>query len=134
MTLQQYPSLLERMKAVVADYVVMIIFFIMFTYIFEAIGDVSNGVRIGALIFLVGLYDPLCTSLLGGTLGHLMIGLRVRRQSDFDKKIIFPLAIVRFAIKSFLGIISLLTVSGHPNKLAIHDVAVGSVVIYKKKS
>lgn len=45
------------------------------------------------------------------------------------KNIQFHLAIIRYFFKAFLGIISLVTVSGNEKKRAIHDHLIGSVVV-----
>ena len=60
----------------------------------------------------------------------MLIGIRVKRESDEKRNILFPLAIVRFIVKAFLGIISLLTVYSSEKKKAIHDILVGSIVLY----
>lgn len=71
------------------------------------------------------------TSVFGATLGHRSMGIRVSKVSDHGKKIPFPLALVRYVIKALLGWVSLLTVGSSKSRLAIHDMAVGSVVLYK---
>jgi uncharacterized RDD family membrane protein YckC len=63
----------------------------------------------------------------------MMLGLRVKRESDENRNILFPLAIVRYIVKASLGLVSLLTVSGNVKRKAIHDYLVGSVVVYAKK-
>jgi uncharacterized RDD family membrane protein YckC len=81
-------------------------------------------------IFIVLLYDPLFTSIFGGTVGHMFQGIRVKKESDEARNIPFFSAMLRYAAKVLLGIISLLTVSGHPKKKAIHDMMAGSVVVF----
>jgi uncharacterized RDD family membrane protein YckC len=63
----------------------------------------------------------------------MMIGIRVKRESDEKKNILFPLAIIRFIVKASLGWISLLTVTGNSKRKAIHDYLIGSVVVYEKQ-
>jgi uncharacterized RDD family membrane protein YckC len=60
----------------------------------------------------------------------MMLGIRVKRESNEMKNILFTLAILRFVVKASLGLISLLTISGNNNGKAIHDYLVGSVVVY----
>lgn len=129
---EKYPSVSDRIKAVITDSVVLIIFIIGFTYVFSIIENVPKNARMYAFLFTFILYDPLFTSIFGGTIGHLANGLRVRRINNQTKKIIFPLAVIRFIIKSLLGIISLLTMSSNKKNQAIHDIVVQSIVIYKK--
>ncbi len=128
-----YPSVLDRVKAVVADSFIIIIFMLIVTYAFSLFENVHENLRILAFIFIFLLYDPLFTSMFGGTIGHMMFGLKVKREKDTTKNILFPLAIARFLFKGSLGWISLLTVSSNKKRKAIHDYFVRSVVIYKSK-
>jgi uncharacterized RDD family membrane protein YckC len=130
-TEENYPGVANRVKAVVSDSVVTLILVIIVTYIFSIFENVPDNARIIAFIFIFFLYDPIFTSVFGGTIGHMMFGLRVKREKDQMKNILFPLAMIRFLVKVSLGWISLLTVSGNKKRKAIHDYLVGSVVIYK---
>jgi uncharacterized RDD family membrane protein YckC len=130
MTQEKFPGVLARVKAIVTDSVVLIILIIIFTYAFSLFDNVPDNVKVIAFVFVFILYDPIFTSVFGGTIGHMMLGIRVKRESDEKKNILFPLAILRFIVKASLGIISLLTVSGNKKGKAIHDYLVGSVVVY----
>ena len=129
----KYAELVDRIKAAFTDMIVVVIFMFIIANVFASMEDVPTNYRIAAFTFIVLIYDPLFTSLFGGTVGHMVNGLRVRRDSDHDKNIIFPLSVIRYIIKVFLGIISLFTVSSHLQGKAIHDTIVGSVVIRKKR-
>lgn len=126
-----YPGVSERIKAMVMDSMVIVFMIIGVTYLFAQFDEVPATVRTAALVFIFGLYDPFMTSAFGATLGHRSMGIRVSQGSDHGKRITFPLAVVRYVIKALLGWLSLLTVGSNKNKLAIHDIAVGSVVLYK---
>jgi len=134
MAVQQFPGVLIRVKAIVADTIVMLLFMIFFTYAFSLFESVSDNARMMAFVFVFLLYDPLFTSIFGGTIGHMLLGIRVKRESDENKNILFPLAILRFIVKASLGIISLITVTGNKKGKAIHDYLVGSVVVYADHS
>jgi len=133
---ENYPGLIERVKALVADSIMIILLMFLASYIFSTIQNVPDIYRIWAMVFIFGLYDPIFTSLFGGTIGHLIIGIRVKRESNESKNIIFPLALLRYSIKTFLGWISLITVmlKSNDKRMALHDFAAGSVVVYRKKS
>lgn len=131
MTAEKYPGVSDRVKAILADSMVIIIFMFVAAYTFSIFKYVPDSARIIAFIFIFVLYDPIFTSLFGGTIGHFMIGLRVKREKNQMKNILFPMAIIRFFVKVLLGWISLLTVSGNKKRKAIHDYLVGSVVVYK---
>ncbi len=126
-----YPGVSERVKATVMDSMVIVFMMIGATYLFAQFDDVSAQVRTGTFIFIFGLYDPTMTSLFGGTLGHRSMGIRVSRKSDHGKNVAFPLALIRYVVKAMLGWLSLLTVGSSKARLAIHDMAVGSVVLYR---
>jgi len=129
MNKKQYPGIIERIKAVAVDTFVILTLMIVFSFIFSNLENLPNKFRIVAFVFIFYLYDPIFTSLFGGTIGHLLIGLRVRKEIDTNKKILFHFALIRFTIKSLLGMISLFTVMGNEKRKAIHDFASGSVVI-----
>ena len=128
---KEYPQILERVKAAFADGIVIIIYIFLITSLFESINQVPDWARISAFVFIFGLYDPIFTSLFGGTIGHMMSNIRVKKGKDETKNILFPLAIIRFFLKVMLGWISLLTVGSNKKRKAIHDIVVGSVVLYK---
>jgi len=95
------------------------------------IGDVGprftwlRGVWLG---FILLGYEPLFTSL-SATVGQRLMGFRVRRHADSTRRIPIPSAYLRYAVKLFLGVISFFTMSFSRQQRAIHDIAVGSVVI-----
>lgn len=132
MTEDHYPEIFERVKAILIDSVVIVGFMFAISYTFDRYEDIPTYARITAFVFIYLLYDPLFSSVFGGTIGHLMLGIRVKRESNEHKNILFPLAILRYIFKTLLGVISLLTISGDEKRKAIHDHIVGSVVIYAK--
>lgn len=132
MTEIQYPGIVDRVKGAVGDMVVILIMMTLISQLFSNFENVPDGVRIGAFIFVFFLYDPIFTSSFGGTLGHMMAGIRVKRDSDHSKNIYFPQALFRFAVKALLGWLSLLTISRSKERRAVHDMMVSSVVIYKE--
>jgi uncharacterized RDD family membrane protein YckC len=132
MTEENYPGVFDRVKAMVTDGIVIIVFMFVASYIFSLFESVPDYARIIVFVFIFLLNDPLFTSIFGGTIGHMMIGIRVKRESNEQKNIPFPFAILRFVVKALLGIISLFTVFGNEKRKAIHDYLVGSVVIYAK--
>ncbi|MBW8333825.1 MAG: RDD family protein [Prolixibacteraceae bacterium] len=130
----KFPGVLDRVKAIVTDSVVILLFIIIITNTFSFFDNVPDSAKIAAFVFVFILYDPIFTSIFGGTIGHMLIGIRVKRESDETRNILFPLAILRFIVKASLGWISLLTVSGNKKGKAIHDYLVGSVVVYASQA
>ena len=127
-----YPGILLRIQALFADQLVVIAGMILLTFTFSVIGDVPVEAKMVGFVLIVLLYDPLCTSILGGTLGHRLIGIRVKREYDDDRNILFPLAVLRYVFKILLGWVSLLSIGSNPRRRAIHDILSGSIVIFKE--
>lgn len=128
----KYAELMDRVKATFTDMIVYVGLMFLITNIFSTIENVPTSARILAFIGIFGLYEPLFVSLFGGTIGHYTNGLRVKRDDNTQKNIAFPLAIVRYVVKMFLGIISLFTISSNLQNKAIHDTIVKSVVVKAK--
>ena len=133
MTEKNYPVILDRVKAALIDTTFLIGEIILASYIFSLFDNVPDLARIIIVIFIFLLYDPLFTSLFGGTIGHMIMNIRVKRSQNEERNIIFPLAIIRFIVKVLLGSISLLTLIGYNKKKAIHDIVAGSVVIFRSQ-
>lgn len=134
MTEDNNPGVFDRVKAIAIDGIFIIVFMFLVSYGFSLFENVPDQARIVAFIFIFILYDPLFTSTFGGTIGHMITGLRVKRESDETKNILLPHALLRFIVKASLGWISLLTVLNNPKRKAIHDYLVGSVVVYAKSN
>jgi uncharacterized RDD family membrane protein YckC len=125
----KYANLPSRIKAAVIDSIIMIGFMFLCSEILSNFESVPNYVRILLFVFIFFLYDPIFTSIYGGTIGHSKAGITVRRENNPEKKINFLSAIVRFAFKFLLGWISFLTMGGNTKRKAIHDYIVNSIVI-----
>lgn len=121
----------DRVKSVFADSLVIVAMMYLASYMFSSMTDVDDNMRIAALIVIL-MYDPIFVSLFGFTIGHYIMGLRVRKESNEQRKIIIPLAMLRFVLKTLLGWLSLITVTRDDKGQAIHDLFTGSVVIFAK--
>lgn len=130
---QDYPGISERIKAIYIDFAVTIGLMIVFTNIISSYPDTPLWLKITLFAVVVVLYEPLFTSLFGGTIGHRSVGIRVKRERDETKNIQFHVAVIRYIIKCFLGILSFITISNNYKGSAIHDIVCSSVVIYHQK-
>lgn len=127
-----YATLFDRIKAVFVDVIILFISMIVLTQVFSFF-EVENTVyRIIAFVFIFILYEPILVSFFKGTIGHKAMGIQIVSRRDQEGKINLLFAIVRFIVKSFLGWISLLTISTDKENRALHDMAVGSIAIAKK--
>ncbi|MBI1183127.1 RDD family protein [bacterium] len=129
-----YPGVSDRIKAAVIDSFVIVVFMVVLTIVFSQFANVPDSFRFAGFIFIFLLYDPLFTSLFAGTIGHMIMNIQVKQSSNTEKNIRFPLAIIRYLIKFLLGWISLLTVGSDKKHLAIHDIVISSVVLYRNKN
>lgn len=123
--------LFKRIKAAVVDVALMVLVIFLLDAVFANVSMSSNTPKAIALFLLFFAYDPMTTAFSGGTVGHHVMGITVKREGDEEQNISFPSAIIRFLIKYLLGWISLLTIAFSSRSKAIHDMAVSSVVTYK---
>ena len=126
------PTLMERMQAVFLDSIVLCIMMFVAYKIFDSFEEEYAYFKMLTFIFIFGIYDPLLTSLFGGTLGHRAMNLRVKRDKNRTENVLLPLAFIRFVIKAIFGWVSLILVSVDSKGRGIHDLFVGSVVVYHK--
>mgnify|MGYP002777335508 CR=1 FL=1 len=125
-----YASLPVRIKSVVVDSIVVVVLLCLFAIITNSISNPPEWLRISLLAFAFGLYEPLCTATVG-TVGQNMFGIKVRRLDNMDLKLSLWMALRRYIVKCLLGTISFIAISFTSRKVAIHDMAAGSIVIYK---
>ncbi|RNC85199.1 MAG: RDD family protein [Balneola sp.] len=128
-----YPYLIDRIKAFFIDWILLATYYVAVALILENFEDPLPMVRLSLFVVPLFLYEPLTVSFFGGTIGHYLIGLRVRQYRDPDQNIFVALSFFRHWTKFLLGWLSLLTVSFSDNKRAIHDMLSVSVVIKLKK-
>jgi len=129
----EYPTLTERIKANITDYFMLCLMLMAVTPLVEAYPDLPYMVKISLFVFIFIGYDPLFTTLFGGTIGHFTNGIRVKRAYDTSRNIPFLNAVLRYVLKVFLGIFSLITMNSKTQYSAIHDLAADSIVVYKEK-
>jgi uncharacterized RDD family membrane protein YckC len=113
-----YASFTARMRAVVADFMVCGVCLVLIMLIPDIPG--SGRAMEGALLALCLLYEPVLVWRYGGTIGHRFNHLRVVAD-DTGGNPSFPQAMLRFLIKSVLGIISFMTMALTARHQAVHD-------------
>lgn len=130
----EYPTTNYRIKAALLDAVVVFLIFVIVSFAIDSAGGAPSWLRI--LIFVGGvyLYEPLMISMLGGTLGHKFVGLKVMRFSDQQKRLNPLIACLRFIIKYFLGFISIWFCYAREDKRALHDLVCDSHVVFRGRT
>ena len=124
---KDYPSIARRYLATLIDGLLIILVMIVAAYLFQNNTGPMKTVRIGIILAMFFLYEPLCTSRLH-TVGQGIMGVRVRKRVTYAR-ISLPAAYARIVVKIVLGIISFLTIPFTKERRGIHDYAVDSVVI-----
>ncbi|NMH87347.1 RDD family protein [Flavivirga algicola] len=125
----KYAQIFTRIKAAFIDSIVMVVLMYAATEILNLFETIPNYVRISVFIFICLVYEPILVSSFGATVGHFFSDIVVKRENNEQRNILLPKAIIRFIFKFCLGWISLLTISGHEKRKAIHDHVGGSVVL-----
>jgi uncharacterized RDD family membrane protein YckC len=127
----EYPPTGYRVKSGIIDAVLILTIFTFAVFVIDSVGGAPSWVRASIFILCLYIYDPLTIGLFGGTLGHHLMKVEVRRFSDKNKRIGLPLASLRVIAKYILGFVSILVSYSREDGRAIHDLISDSVVIYK---
>lgn len=125
-----YPRLIKRVRAVLIDYVLVLVSVLGTLILGDALG-ISHPVG-KVMLFLVPIFvlDPGLVAFTGGTVGHHLQGLRVATV-DGTRNINIIAATLRFALKAVLGWLSFIVVLTTAKHQAVHDLVARSVVIHK---
>jgi uncharacterized RDD family membrane protein YckC len=126
-----FPNLLTRVKALMIDVIVILVIFSMASIIIGAIGEVPSWIRGLIFIFSLYLYEPILITLFGGTVGHHVLKVNIKKLKNPELKLNIFQASLRFITKYLLGWLSFLTITGNKRRRAIHDMTSGSIVLYK---
>lgn len=122
----KYPEIKSRIQSTFIDSALIMLLIIIASNVLGYFENTPDWVRI-ALFILFLMYEPIFVCI-GCTLGNYIIGIRVRKENDMNKKINFLQSFIRFGFKVFLGWISFLTIHSNPQKRAIHDFVSGSLM------
>jgi uncharacterized RDD family membrane protein YckC len=128
----ELPGLLVRIKAALIDTLVLMINMTATYLVFSVFHTIPDFSRIAAILFIFLVYEPLCVAFFGGTMGHLMMGIRVKSINDYSSNISVGNAIWRLITKATLGWISFVTVTNNEKKRALHDFSAGSIVLFHR--
>ncbi|MCX5818384.1 MAG: RDD family protein [Deltaproteobacteria bacterium] len=122
-----YPTIMRRYLSTFIDGMLILGVFILSSYVFSGDTDFVRTLRIGIILIMIFIYEPLCTSKLC-TVGQKLMGIRVRKVSNHER-ISLAQACLRIVVKIFLGFISFFSIIFSERKRAIHDFASGSIVV-----
>lgn len=125
-----YPSLSDRIQSTFIDTIVIIAAMAVASSWLDGNEEAPDWIRAALFFGIWGVYEPVATSL-GGTVGNLVKGIRVRAVSNPARRIHLLQALLRYAFKVGLGWVSFLTMHSNHQRRAIHDLVAGSVMIRK---
>jgi len=124
-----YSTITSRIKAAFFDTIFIILLILTYNFILETLEINSTVIKSVGMVSILFLYEPLLVTILGATVGHMFMDIRIKDKENPSKNINILSAILRFIVKIFLGWFSLVTVSNHSEKRAIHDLVGNSIVI-----
>jgi uncharacterized RDD family membrane protein YckC len=127
----EYPLLVVRIKSTLIDNMLV---FASLLALMIATQDLENSTGIKIIMgFGLGLlYEPVLTAY-SATIGQRIMGIRVRRSSDVNKKVNVFQAVIRLLVKLALGWVSFLTIHSNVKRRALHDLISGSVMVKKQE-
>ncbi len=126
----EYPSILRRYLATVIDAVFILSVFVVVSALLQGTSEVVIWLRVGLTLALFLMYEPLCTSMFV-TIGQWLMGIRVRSFRTRGR-ISLPAAYARIVVKLLLGVISFFSIPISQDRRGLHDLAVGSLVVYAR--
>lgn len=113
--------------ALFIDGMMLLFVMVLVMYISEG-SEWSTAIRVASGLLLSAIYEPFLTAF-SATIGHRVMGIRVRDDKNPVRRISVGKAYARWFTKGALGWISFLTIHFNDKHQAIHDLIVSSVVI-----
>ena len=124
-----FPNAGRRYKAAVIDGLFTAILFFITGMAFVNFPEAPTAVKVIAFFAVFTIYEPLMVTR-GGTLGHRILGIRVKAATRPTQNIPIGHAILRTLLKYNLGIINYIGMVNNELKQGFHDMAAGTIVIY----
>jgi uncharacterized RDD family membrane protein YckC len=129
-TIEAYPRLLRRLQGVFIDGVVIPLAAIGTLVALTYAGVENVWVKVLCPLLVIFLLEPVAVSATGGSIGHHIIGLRVRKEQS-DERITLLAAVVRFVVKTFFGLPAFFVAFVSRKRQALHDVVAKSLIVHK---
>lgn len=126
-----YPRLLRRVRAALIDSMVFLAVFAAWMMLLPTIVESHYLVKAGTLVMPLLALDPIAVAYTGGTVGHHVMGLRIR-DATYEKNIGILRALLRELLRVGLGWLSLIFVLITRNHQALHDIATSTVVLLRR--
>ncbi len=127
----EYPSLTRRVMSSFIDIIFLFLIYALLSLIFNTNSSASQSVRVFVFFAFLFLYEPVMVATVG-TIGQNILGIAVRSNKDYSRKINIFQSFGRFVVKGLLGWISFFAFFFSKKNRTFHDFTVNSVMIYKK--
>jgi uncharacterized RDD family membrane protein YckC len=125
-----YPRLLRRVRAVLIDEFILLAALAAWWLSLGIMEDADLLLKIGSLFLVFLILDPALVAWTGGTIGHHIMGLKVRAATR-DAKINFVTATIRGFVRYSLGWLSLVFILVTRRHQAIHDYVSLTIVVLR---
>jgi uncharacterized RDD family membrane protein YckC len=125
-----YPPLSRRIKAALIDGIIIPCAAIGILVGASYAGVDNSRLKIFFAVSVIFLLEPFAVAYTGGSIGHHLVHIRVRKQSE-DKFISLGWALIRFLVKTLIGIPAFFVALITKQRQALHDIAAKSIVIYE---
>lgn len=125
-----YPRMLRRLRGVLIDGIVWPLAAIGTLVALTYAGVENPWIKVGLPVLVVLLLDPVAVSVTGGSIGHHLTGLRVRKDR-VDERISVLAASVRFVVKALFGLPAFFVAFVTQKRQGLHDLAARSLIVYK---
>lgn len=127
-----YPVLLLRVKAAMLDSIIIAVLIFSLAYLSIVIGISNPALKVLFIVIPVVLLEPAMIWITGGSVGHHYSGIRIVGK-DSGTNLFILNGIVRFVVKTLLGLISLVAMLLTRRHQSLHDIVSRSVVVFKNE-
>lgn len=128
-----YPRLVRRLRGVFIDGLVVPIAAMGTLVALSYAGVESTWIRVACPLLVVLLLEPVAVSVTGGSIGHHLTGLRVRKE-HVDERINVLAATVRFVVKAVFGLPAFFVAFVTRKRQGLHDLAAKSLIVHKSSA
>jgi len=125
-----YPRLLRRLQGVFIDGVIIPLAAIVTLVALTYAGVENAWVKVLCPLLVIFLLEPVAVSATGGSIGHHIVGLRVRKEQS-DERISLLAAVVRVVVKTLFGLPAFFVAFVSRKRQALHDVVAKSLIVHK---
>jgi uncharacterized RDD family membrane protein YckC len=125
-----YPRLVRRLRGLFIDSLVVPLATMATLVALTYAGVENTWIKIACPVLVVLLLEPVAVSVTGGSIGHHLTGLRVRKERA-DERINVLAATVRFVVKAIFGLPAFFVAFVTQKRQGLHDLAAKSLIVHK---